>query len=139
MTAPGRILDLGCGQGRDALMAARMGHEVVGVDLSEIGISQMLEDAEGLDITGVVSDVLSYRSRRKFDAVVLDRVLHLLLDDDERREALARAAALTKKNGVVLIADTPKHAPLIQSFFDDQPARWRPTKRTKNFLFATKL
>ena len=136
---PARVLDLGCGQGRDALLAARLGHEVVGVDLSEVGISQMLEDADGLNVTGVVSDVLAYRSRKKFDAVVLDRVLHLLLDDDERREGLARAASLTRKGGAVLIADTPKHAALIQGFFDEQPGAWQPTKRTKNFLFATKL
>ncbi len=137
--APARVLDLGCGQGRDALLAAHLGHEVVGVDLSEIGISQMLEDAKGLKVTGVVSDVLAYRSRKKFDVVVLDRVLHLLLDDDERRRGLERAAALTRKNGTLLIADTPKHAAQIQRFFDDRPTRWRVTKRTKNFLFATKL
>ena len=33
-----RVLDLGCGQGRDALLAARLGHAVVGVDLCAIGI-----------------------------------------------------------------------------------------------------
>jgi len=139
MPAPGRVLDLGCGQGRDVLLAAQLGHEVVGVDLSEVGIAQMLEDAKGLNVTGVVSDVLAYRSRRKFDVVVLDRVLHLLLDDDERRQGLERAAALTKKGGTVLVADTPKHAALIQGFFDAQPTTWKSTKRTKNFLFATKL
>lgn len=136
--APARVLDLGCGQGRDALVAARLGHEVVGVDLSEVGIAQMLEDAAGLDVEGIVSDVLSFRSRKKFDIVVLDRVLHLLLDDKERREGLERAAALTKKGGTILIADTPKHAALIRGFFDSQPTPWACTKRTKNFLFALK-
>ena len=139
MEPPARVLDLGCGQGRDALLAARLGHEVVGVDLSEIGIAQMLEDAKGLNVTGVVSDVLAYRSRKKFDAVVLDRVLHLLLDDEERHAGLERAASLTKKGGTVLIADTPQHSAQIQGFFDDRPSEWQPTKRTKNFLFATKL
>ncbi|MFC2081726.1 class I SAM-dependent methyltransferase [Candidatus Bipolaricaulota bacterium] len=34
-----RVLDLGCGQGRDALMAARHGHHVLGVDSAQTGIS----------------------------------------------------------------------------------------------------
>ncbi|MEO0598119.1 MAG: methyltransferase domain-containing protein, partial [Chloroflexota bacterium] len=40
------VLDLGCGQGRDALFIARLGHRVVGVDISETGIAQLLEDAK---------------------------------------------------------------------------------------------
>ena len=57
------VLDLGCGQGRDALAAARLGHQVVGVDLSPTGIRQMLEDAraEGLQVAGVVADVIGFR------------------------------------------------------------------------------
>ena len=54
-----KVLDLGCGQGRDALFIARKGHHVLGVDISRTGISQMLEEAEreGLDVCGVVADV----------------------------------------------------------------------------------
>ena len=40
------VLDLGCGQGRDTLFIARQGHHVVGVDLSQTGIDQLLEDAQ---------------------------------------------------------------------------------------------
>ncbi|MCR9166587.1 MAG: class I SAM-dependent methyltransferase [Nannocystaceae bacterium] len=136
-----RVLDLGCGQGRDALLAARHGHEVVGVDLSEIGISQMVEDAEaeGLEVTGIVSDVLSFRSRRKFDVVLLDRVLHLLLDDDERLAGLGLAARLTRKGGHVLIADVPKNRALIHDYFDARPGAWEVVKRTKSFLFARRI
>lgn len=48
------VLDLGCGQGRDALMAARQGHNVMGVDLAPTGVAQMLAGAarEGLAVTG---------------------------------------------------------------------------------------
>lgn len=133
-----RVLDLGCGQGRDTLLAARHGHTVVGVDVSAVGLAQLDEDAaaEGLDVTGVLSDVLAYRCRRKFDVVLLDRVLHMLADDDDRRSGLELAARLTKKNGTVLIADTPNNRALIHGFFDDRSTAWTVTKRTKNFLFA---
>jgi SAM-dependent methyltransferase len=132
------VLDLGCGQGRDALFIARHGHSVIGVDLSEIGIRQMTDDAraEGLDVTGVVGDVLDYKSRRKFDVVILDRVLHLLLDDGERDAALRLAARLTAKGGHLLIADTPKHRKQIHGFFETRPQAWTVTKQSKNFSFA---
>ena len=135
-----RVLDFGCGQGRDALLAARHGHEVVGVDLSEIGITQLIEDAEaeGLDVTGVVSDVLDFRSRRKFDVVLLDRVLHLLLDDDERIACLDRSTSLTRKGGYVLIADVPKNRQLIHDYFAERHGDWMIVKRAKNYLFARK-
>lgn len=138
LEAPARVLDLGCGQGRDALLAARLGHDVVGVDLSQIGIEHMLEDAEseGLSVEGVVTDVLEFRSRRKFDVVIVDRVLHLLLDDEERTRCLERVRSLTKKRGQVLVADTPKHAAQIHTFFDGDD--WAITKRTKNYLFASR-
>ncbi len=40
------ILDMGCGQGRDALFIAHKGHSVLGVDTDQTGIEQMLEEAE---------------------------------------------------------------------------------------------
>jgi len=40
------VLDVGCGQGRDALFIARRGHHVAGVDIAATGISQLVEDAQ---------------------------------------------------------------------------------------------
>ena len=53
-----RVLDVGCGQGRDALFIARLGHHVTGVDISTSGISAMIvaAKAEGLSVEGVVAD-----------------------------------------------------------------------------------
>ncbi len=61
------VLDLGCGQGRDALFIARHGHHVVGVDISQTGISQLLEDArsEDLNIEGVVADLRQYETKNR--------------------------------------------------------------------------
>lgn len=133
-----RVLDLGCGQGRDALMIARRGHEVVGVDLSEIGIVQLREDAaaEGLTIDAQVGDVSAFRSRRRFDVVLLDRVLHLLPDDDARDDCLERAVALTRRGGHVLISDTPGHLPKFDAFFDAMGEAATVTKRTRKDIFA---
>ncbi len=37
----GKLLDLGYGQGRNAIPLARMGYEVTGIDISRVGIEQM--------------------------------------------------------------------------------------------------
>jgi tellurite methyltransferase len=58
----GRVLDLGCGQGRDALFIARKGHAVVGVDISATGIAQMLDEAakEDRQVEGVIADIVGF-------------------------------------------------------------------------------
>lgn len=116
---PAAVLDLGCGQGRDSLLAAAYGHTVLGVDSSPTGVSQMQEAAaeRGLVVEGVVADVVRYRPRRKYNVVILDRILHLLRDDRERVSVLRMASRATRLKGHVLIADTPKHQPLIRKFF----------------------
>ena len=50
----GRVLDIGCGQGRDSLFLVEQGYNVTGIDASEVGISQMLEYAssKNLNIKG---------------------------------------------------------------------------------------
>ena len=139
--AEAHVLDLGCGQGRDALLAARRGHHVVGVDLSETGVAQMLEDAqvEGLDVEGVVGDIAEWEPARSFDVVILDRVLHLLGDDAERERVLERSCAHTRSSGHVLVADTPKQQGLVRGFFESKRPDWEVTLRRKGFLFARRV
>jgi 2-polyprenyl-3-methyl-5-hydroxy-6-metoxy-1,4-benzoquinol methylase len=135
-----KVLDLGCGQGRDALFIARMGHQVVRVDISKTGITQMLEEAkrEGLDVCGVVADVVEYEPSGEYDVVILDRVLHMLKEDSERRVVLEKASGVTKSSGFILIADTPKHQAQIRSFFEDHSTGWVKVKDRKGKMFVLK-
>ena len=54
-----KLLDLGCGQGRDAIPLARLGFCVTAIDLSEVGIKQIREavDREGLNIISKIEDI----------------------------------------------------------------------------------
>jgi len=135
-----KVLDLGCGQGRDALFIARIGHHVLGVDISRTGIFQMLEEAEreALDICGVVADAVEYKSSEDYDVVILDRVLHMLKDDSGRLAVLEKASATTKSGGFILIADTPKNQQFIRSFFEDHSEDWVKVKDKKGFIFVQK-
>lgn len=66
-----------------------------------------------------------------FDIVVLDRVLHMLPNDDTRRRMLEAV----RPEGQLMVADTPKNLPMIRSFMDDQGEAWEPTLARKGFLF----
>ena len=84
------VLDSGCGQGRDALFIARKGHSVLGVDTAQTGIEQMLEEAESekLAVDGVIADITNYEAPDLYNIVVIDRVLHMLQNDEIRNAAL---------------------------------------------------
>ena len=131
------VLDLGCGQGRDAILAARLGHRVVGVDVAETGISQMTEQAEAerLDVTGYVADIIQFEPPEAYDVILLDRVLHMLDSDEVRESVLRKACTHTRKNGYVLVADTPSSSKLIETFFRRQVG-WSTVFRKGNFHFA---
>lgn len=105
----GTVLDLGCGQGRDALVFARAGHRVLGVDLSQVGVSQMLATArsEGLAVEGEVADVATWQPPGTFDLVILDRVLHMIAADS-RMAVLDRGMAALAPGGHLLVAEGPK-------------------------------
>jgi 2-polyprenyl-3-methyl-5-hydroxy-6-metoxy-1,4-benzoquinol methylase len=86
------VLDLGCGQGRDALLFARSGHRVIGVDLSKVGVQHMLRVAasEELNVTGIIQSITDFEWATSFDIVILDRVLHMLNYDGDREQVLIR-------------------------------------------------
>lgn len=71
-TAPGRLLDLGCGTGLHALAFARHGWTVAGIDLSHEMIASAKARAEqaGLSIPFRQGDVREAGPERDFDAVV---------------------------------------------------------------------
>ena len=135
-----RVLDLGCGQGRDALFIARMGHHVLGVDISNTGVLQMLEDAEreSLKILGLTADVVEYVPEGGYDVVLLDRVLHMFKHDHERIKILEKVSIATNSGGYILIADIPKHHAQIRSFFEQQPGNWKTIKDRKGIIFMQK-
>ena len=87
---------------------------------------------------GVVADVISYEPADKYDVIVLDKVLHMFKHDDERRAVLEKVSTVTKSEGFILIADTPKNQPLIRSFFENHSENWKKTKDSKGFIFEQK-
>jgi len=131
----GTVLDLGCGQGRDALLFARAGHRVLGVDASSVGLEQMsaVARAEGLDLNAEVADLVSYRPPRTFDVVVLDRVLHMI-HAQERMTVLSTAMDAVAPGGHLLVAEGPKGLAPVREAIETR--QWSLPRATKNRLIA---
>lgn len=80
-----KIIDLGCGQGRDTLALGRLGFEVTGVDISKVGIEQLNQKAkiENLQVTGIVADYHLIHNLSDFDVVLMDSMFHFYKKDVE--------------------------------------------------------
>ncbi len=80
LPAGARVLDLGCGDGRNAIPLAESGFDVTAVDISEAGIAKIntLTRGRGLCIQAVVADMGSYRIQDRYDLIVAHGCLHLL-------------------------------------------------------------
>ena len=101
--APGRALDLACGEGRNAVWLAERGWNVVGVDYSDAALAKAAELAaeRGVAVDLVNSDLLDYApEQRAFDLVC---VLYLQLPAAERRRILERAAGAVASGGAFLL------------------------------------
>jgi SAM-dependent methyltransferase len=61
--SPGRALDVGCGEGADAIWLARRGWTVTAIDVSDVALSRAREAAElaGATVEWVCGDVLQTR------------------------------------------------------------------------------
>ena len=71
---PSRVLDLGCGQGRNAIWLAARGHEVTGVDVSDVAIARAEELAAqaGVTVSFIAADVRIWDAEpESFDLVLL--------------------------------------------------------------------
>ena len=133
-----RVLDIGCGQGRDALFISRLGHHVTGVDLSPAGVRDMMAvaRAEGLPIEGVVADITHWRPEGRYDVLLIDRTLHML-DDPARYEVFHDLLGALKPDGDLLLADEASNMPGFRAVLDRSGREWdeAPTK-SKGHLFV---
>jgi SAM-dependent methyltransferase len=100
--APGRALDVACGEGRNALWLAERGWTVTGVDFSAVAIAKAARLAEGrqLEVEWVTADLLAWRPpEAAFDLVI---VFYLQLAAPARGRVLRGAASAVADGGTLL-------------------------------------
>jgi SAM-dependent methyltransferase len=101
--APGRALDLGAGEGADAIRLARMGYPVTAVEVSEVAgekIKSFAADA-GVDVSVVIADIGEYRPEGQFDIVICNGVLHYISD---KASVISRMQAATRPGGLNVVS-----------------------------------
>ncbi len=66
-----RLLDLGCGEGRNAVYFAKNGFDVVGIDTSKPGLEKMHRYAEevGVEVKTIQADMLTYEINEACDVI----------------------------------------------------------------------
>lgn len=86
----GKLLDVGCGQGRDSIALAKLGYEVVGIDYSKVGIEQLNEIAkkEQLSLKGIVCDIYHYSNFDEYEFILLDSMFHFGKKEKEKETKL---------------------------------------------------
>lgn len=100
-----RVLDVGCGQGTQAIRLAQRGCDVVGVDPSTDLLARLTADADSAGVRvsthhGRLEDLAATVGRRRFDVVCAHGLL-MYLDDPQK--ALATLAARVAPGGLLSV------------------------------------
>ncbi|MEU4391471.1 methyltransferase domain-containing protein [Kribbella sp. NPDC023855] len=121
--AAGSFLDVGCGTGEHALLAAELGHASTGVDASARAIEMARQKARTrqLDVSFLCADVLNWSPAQRFDAVLDCGFFHGLTDHDRQ------VWAETLKG---LAADGCRY--FMLAFSSDHPGDLGPRRLTVN-------
>ncbi|MCK2215900.1 FAD-dependent oxidoreductase [Actinomadura sp. ATCC 31491] len=103
--APGRALDLGCGEGADAIWLAARGWRVTAADISQVALDRAAEEAVRAGVAGLV-EWQRHDLAESFPAGSYDLVSASYLHSPvelPREEILRAAAAAVVPGGVLLI------------------------------------
>jgi ubiquinone/menaquinone biosynthesis C-methylase UbiE len=113
--APARVLDIGGGPGRYAIELTRRGYGVTLADISEGELLLATENAAeaGEQFAAVVkADARDLRQFEDvaFDAVLLMGPLYHLLEESDRRRAVAETMRVARGGGIVLATNITRYA-----------------------------
>ena len=106
--APGRAIDVGCGEGGDAIWLARQGWEVTGADISPVGLERAAQNAG--EAGAEVAERISWRQLDLFadaweplGAFELVNSQYLHLPPDVRARSVERLADAVAPGGDLLL------------------------------------
>ena len=80
---PWRVLDIGCGEGKDAVFLARNGYQVSAFDVAQAGLDKGRELAQktGVHVDFFRANASDYRPEGEFDIIYSSGILHFIAPD----------------------------------------------------------
>jgi SAM-dependent methyltransferase len=122
----GRVLDVGCGTGEHALLAASLGLDALGVDLAQraIDLARAKATSRGLTARFLVADALSLSELGEQFDTVLDCGLFHVFDDGDRARFTDSLGAVVPMGGRYDLL----------CFSELQPGDWGPRRVTQDEL-----
>ncbi|OOC58474.1 methyltransferase domain-containing protein [Paenibacillus ihbetae] len=96
-----KLLDIGCGEGKDAVFFARNGYEVSAFDVSDAGIekTRSLAEKTGVYVHVFKADILDFRLDTHYDIIFSSGVLHYI-KPEYRKEIFDNYKQFTNENGI---------------------------------------
>lgn len=119
---PVRLLDIGCGEGRNAVFFARNGYSVTAFDIAESGIekTKRLAECHNVSVTTIRADMNDFRLDTEFDIIFSCGVMHYIKPEFQS-EIIENYQEHTSINGLNVfnvfirkpfIAPAPENEPL---------------------------
>lgn len=96
-----KLLDIGCGEGANAIFFAKVGFNVTCFDLSTVGVTKTKENAEknGVDIKVFQADINEVKLQETYDIIFSSGTLQYLLPE-KRQLFISHIQEITNTNGL---------------------------------------
>lgn len=140
----GMVLDVGCGEGRNGLMAARMGRQVLGIDISSVAVERAnaAAQAEGLPFEAWVANMLTYEYPERTYAAVIGALVLPFIRKSEVIGLLEEFRRATIKGGLfyasALRVDDPDAQAHVGYYPEVEPGCfWKPNLEEHRSFFDT--
>lgn len=120
-----KVLDIGCGEGKDAVFFARNGYDVTAIDISDAGIekTKRLADQVGVSVKATKADIQDYRLDTQYDILFSSGVLHYI-KPDYRNDIFANYKKHTNTNGIHVF-NVFVHKPFIAPPPENEPNAYK--------------
>ncbi|MGA2875448.1 MAG: class I SAM-dependent methyltransferase, partial [Nitrososphaerales archaeon] len=126
----GRVLDIGCGTGENAIFFASLGLKVWGLDAAPLAIEKARKKAleRGVQVEFIVGDAMHLEKiQRRFDIITDCGLFHTFSDEGRKVFAKSLKAALNKSGTYFMLC-----------FSDKEPAGWGgPRRVSKDEIMET--